>query len=1003
IKNAFRKPIALLLALIMAFSLLPTATSAADDAVTAMISHSGGYSVAAKAALEVYPGASGNATAATVGIDDIGTILENIAAGYVDSSDPWVVIDMAAYARYNGSASSVTSAEAKQALIDSAIGHAQEVPRDDGKLAKDIVALQSVEIDPQELYPRGEALNLIDALDSTAPDNIYNVGYITLHAYRQGDFLTPEKAAALFAVIEGYANPAGNYVYDPWGYGIDFDTPGAILATVAPFAADATDTWGVRSRAVIIRDRIIAELADDSRQNASGSYGSANADSMVIVGLAAAGINPSTDTRFVTAGGKSIIDGLLSYALPDGSGFGYNNNTAKEPYATEQGFRALIAAAQMRAGRDYCNVYDFSANAVQPGYGSLWTGSPVTIATVPAGATVTVAGQNAVYGHCFDLAAGDYEYSVSMAGYAAKTGAITVTAAEATNRTARTVNVSLTTGFASGTKQITVYFTLVGDTDHDSGITHVYRTDKAALPVWIARTAVTVNAGASAFDVFDAALAAAGRSYVEQSLGYIVSIESPDGSMLSELDNGSHSGWMYLVNGSSPTIGIRDCTVSNGDSIVVYYTDDYTQETGSERWSGGAVSPAGVAPDKTVTETITPAVVVAQGTAAAHVTANEVNAAIRSGADEIVIAPVVAGEASAVSVSVPTASVAAIASGGATALTIHTNHGAIAIPNETLAAIASQADGADIEITVETKTVEDAEKAIAASDSPDVGYIDLENATVIQVGITSGGDIITGFGSNSLTVTLPVDDNYTEGRSYLVVVVGDDGTAEITTGTAIIKDGQRLVAVTLNHLTTFIVTYVPALEFTDVAADAWYYNAVAFAVNRGWFNGVGHDLFDPDGTLTRAMLVTVLYRLEGDAQGSEGYGPPGQQKHASVFNDVKAGSWYAEAVAWAAKNGIVDGYGDGLFGPTDRITREQMAAMLKRYADYKKYDTVNTSDLAAYTDADAISGWAVDAVKWAKAEGLITGTTETTLEPAGLASRTQAAAILMRFCANMGE
>ena len=143
--------------------------------------------------------------------------------------------------------------------------------------------------------------------------------------------------------------------------------------------------------------------------------------------------------------------------------------------------------------------------------------------------------------------------------------------------------------------------------------------------------------------------------------------------------------------------------------------------------------------------------------------------------------------------------------------------------------------------------------------------------------------------------------------------------------------------------------------------------------------------------MTRAMLVTVLYRLEGKPAVSG----------ANAFSDVTSGEWYTDAVIWANANGIVGGYGSDLFGTNDPITREQMAAMLLRYADYKKCDTAKTNDLAAYADADVIASYAMDAMKWANAEGLITGRTATTLAPSGTATRAEVATILMRFAENV--
>ena len=175
--------------------------------------------------------------------------------------------------------------------------------------------------------------------------------------------------------------------------------------------------------------------------------------------------------------------------------------------------------------------------------------------------------------------------------------------------------------------------------------------------------------------------------------------------------------------------------------------------------------------------------------------------------------------------------------------------------------------------------------------------------------------------------------------------------------------------------------------FTDVADDAWYADAVRYVYENGMMNGTDDTAFSPDANTTRAMIVTMLYRMEAEptAQGSG-------------FTDVAAGSYYADAVAWAAENGIVNGVSETSFAPDDSITREQMAAILYRYAQYKGYDVTASGNLSAYTDASQVSGYAAAAMQWANGEGLITGVTGTALDPQGSATRAQVATILMRFC-----
>ncbi len=171
------------------------------------------------------------------------------------------------------------------------------------------------------------------------------------------------------------------------------------------------------------------------------------------------------------------------------------------------------------------------------------------------------------------------------------------------------------------------------------------------------------------------------------------------------------------------------------------------------------------------------------------------------------------------------------------------------------------------------------------------------------------------------------------------------------------------------------------LPFTDVAESDWFYESVAYAYYNGLFQGVTETSFEPDTSMNRAMIVTVLYRLEGSpAAGTSG------------FTDVASDSWYADAVAWASARGVVQGMGDGTFHPEDPLTREQIAAILYRY-----YEGKNTGNsLAQFNDADSISDWAKDALSWCVDRGIISGLPGSILSPQGNATRAQVAAMLMR-------
>ena len=177
-------------------------------------------------------------------------------------------------------------------------------------------------------------------------------------------------------------------------------------------------------------------------------------------------------------------------------------------------------------------------------------------------------------------------------------------------------------------------------------------------------------------------------------------------------------------------------------------------------------------------------------------------------------------------------------------------------------------------------------------------------------------------------------------------------------------------------------------KYLDVKTNDWFFADVEYVSTNGLMDGVGNGLFAPYQNTSRAMIVTILWRLEG--------------KPAAVgelsFADVPYGQWYTEAIRWAAELGIVTGYSAEAFGPNDTITREQMAAILYRYAIAKGYDTTIMADLTHFVDCNTVSTWARDEMAWANAMSLINGMPGELLMPQGQANRCQTAAILHRFC-----
>ncbi len=371
-------------------------------------------------------------------------------------------------------------------------------------------------------------------------------------------------------------------------------------------------------------------------------------------------------------------------------------------------------------------------------------------------------------------------------------------------------------------------------------------TLQSASGTLISSTSVpNLSEGSTVFDVFARILREKGYDYASRG-SYVYAVVTPDGAVLEELDEGVNSGWMYKVNGNIPSSYMAAYPLKNGDNIVVFFTRDYTQETGYP--GGGWNQP---------------------------------------------------------------------------------------VKNEH-AEVTSKGDGT-------------------------------YSVTLLADATTASGGV---------HVSIP---NVQSGQ--IVVVVNADGTETIVKK-SMIKNGTAYLLLTQNATVKVVDA---SASFSDVKQGDWYSEAVDFVSSRRLFQGTTPEDFSPNSPMTRAMLVTVLFRLE-DASSSQGSG----------FADVGAGAWYADAVGWASTNRIVGGHDDGSFAPNQSISRQQLATILYRYASSIGLDTSEKAELSSYPDQNRVADYAGEAMAWAVEAGLIQGR-DGALSPEASASRAEVALILYRL------
>ena len=531
----------------------------------------------------------------------------------------------------------------------------------------------------------------------------------------------------------------------------------------------------------------------------------------------------------------------------------------------------------------------------------------------------------------------------------------------------------------SGDDTITVSFRLIGaelaSKDVDLGAKE-YMPDYVT---WVATTSVELDEGATVYDLWVKATDAAGISSVGASKNYVETVYAPKslgGYALSEFTNGRRSGWMYTINGSHPGFGLKEQPLRDGDRVIWHYVNDFSYEV--DDWAGDAKYPSLgdgsywnrwlMAPDrlggkggglsekkdsgsdaapvvKGSTITVTPEV--KNGAADAAVDADTVKEALKNTRKGDTLTVIVAtDDADDVKLTLPADAVKAMANGEVN-LRVDTENGAVKLDADAVSDLA--ATGREI--------------AVAVRDNAD-------GSTTFDV--TADGRSVDA----TIKVELPAAKN-----GQVLVAIQANGTQEIVKK-SIVENGKVYAEISAGTKVKLIQN---AKNFADVAANAWYKGAVDFASSHELFNGVSDTAFAPSMPMTRAMLATVLFRLEGAI--ASGTNP---------FADVPNGTWYTDAVIWANANGIVMGTDKG-FEPNVNITREQIATMLFRYAKLLGIDTSGRSALNGFVDGDKTSSWAGEAMQWAVSAGLFKGDNTNALNPKGDATRAEVATLMQRL------
>lgn len=420
----------------------------------------------------------------------INELLNNIAASYVDRSYEWNIMEMAAYEDLFPDSQYKTSDKAKKEYIDKAIASLGEGHADDITYSKAIICLTALGIDAEKLYTvnSNEPISAVKGLNSVSHSSSVWYAPYTMAAYNQNSYSGTEEYEKdlIEAVLE---NQGEDGSWDEWG---SVQSTSNVIAGLSFYqGTDEKIDQAIEDAVAYLHD------AQESDGRFDDGYGpDANVAAMAVIGLCAAGVNPDTDDRFVKDG-VSALDGLLSFALTDNSGFGYNDNSSVNAYATEQAFRALIAAKQVMKTSKAFNIYDFSHNSD-----------------------------------------------------------------------------SLIPGRATGSGSETKPDNPPAEND-DITVDVTIRPD---VGYWMKNKYVTVDEGATVYHAFIKALEGSGITQEGAESGYVSSM-TYQGRTLGEFTLGENDGWLYKVNGELPDVGLTSYEIEDGDSILWYYTEDWTKDS----------------------------------------------------------------------------------------------------------------------------------------------------------------------------------------------------------------------------------------------------------------------------------------------------------------------------------------------------------------------------------------------------------------------------------------
>jgi hypothetical protein len=718
-------------------------------------------------------------------------------------------------------------------------------------------------------------------------------------------------------------------------------------------------------------------------------------------------------------------------------GMGTGAGTISLSSSFNQDTLAIADTAVVTLGSNLLDVLNGWGGVQEPPYdASLWkmqegvnSGLPVHVGTQPGAYNTAAAagtgGSISPSGSVSTAAGADRTFTVTPgAGYAVDKVFVDGTQAALTNNTYTCSSVSAPHSITA-TFQSTTVLTQAGygGTISGSGPYTVAASEAGYVidSLWVDGAEVPAASGAASYQVDAAA------SSIIATFSYTVNFNQPtNGTLAVASAGGSLTSGSVIHGGEELTITVTPdngytlgSLVINGADVTSSYNSGYVYTvgtTGTYRTLSDTVSEAGTQgaeitasfvlsysgsgpvidpePDEPVEIIVDPSGKITISSLTIEGTAGlmGISARLTEGQMTSLIESAVTGSAehgnragvridvaseegsSGLSLTFPETAFGAMNEAGISSVTVTSSLGSVRLDGRAIASIAGQASG-PVTLSVTPADL----SAMTANQRERIG-----TRPVYDFSLVSEGKTISGFGGGRVTVTLPYVPAPGEDPNKIVIFYLDDRGALIAVPNCVYDPLTGTVTFSTGHFSVYAVGYGDT-QFDDVFG--WYADFVDFTAARGLMNGVSEGRFDPEGTLTRGMFVTILHRLSGDTAS-----------YVNVFSDVTPGKWYEAAAAWASENGIVSGVGNNRFAPESPISREQLAVMLYQYAMYMGYDVLVEGDTSILSckDASDSSDYAVPALEWAWSAGILNGDNGS-LNPKGAATRAQVAKITAVF------